>query len=148
MRFAPPAPLGTLLPGRAPSIRHHSGGTEKHWPAGPMARRLTTNQEIAGSTPASVIFCFALKPLLRSTFILYHHPLIWVMSLSDQVRPCRVTLTDINNNIRMPEERLSDDVTDLCIRNARAQEEPRTYKVGTKPFLRLRGGGRADSHIK
>ena len=26
-----------------------------NWPAGPMARRLTTNQEIAGSTPASVI---------------------------------------------------------------------------------------------
>ena len=26
------------------------------WPAGPMARRLTTNQEIAGSIPASVIF--------------------------------------------------------------------------------------------
>ena len=29
------------------------------WPAGPMARRLTTNQEIAGSIPASVnIFAF------------------------------------------------------------------------------------------
>ncbi|KAE8405511.1 hypothetical protein BDV37DRAFT_89019 [Aspergillus pseudonomiae] len=29
-------------------------------PAGPMARRLTTNQEIAGSIPASVNFlCFA-----------------------------------------------------------------------------------------
>ena len=30
-----------------------------NWPAGPMARRLTTNQEIAGSIPASVrIFGF------------------------------------------------------------------------------------------
>ncbi|KAJ5116972.1 hypothetical protein N7456_001320 [Penicillium angulare] len=30
-----------------------------HVPAGPMARRLTTNQEIAGSTPASVnLFAF------------------------------------------------------------------------------------------
>ncbi|KAJ9489013.1 hypothetical protein VN97_g4257 [Penicillium thymicola] len=29
------------------------------WPAGPMARRLTTNQEIAGSIPASVnLFAF------------------------------------------------------------------------------------------
>ena len=29
-----------------------------NWPAGPMVRRLTTNQEIAGSTPASVILFF------------------------------------------------------------------------------------------
>ncbi|KAK8195037.1 uncharacterized protein BKA78DRAFT_308924 [Phyllosticta capitalensis] len=29
------------------------------WPRGPMARRLTTNQEIPGSTPGVVIsFCF------------------------------------------------------------------------------------------
>ena len=33
-------------------------------PAGPMARRLTTNQEIAGSTPASVNFFLVLFDLL------------------------------------------------------------------------------------
>ncbi|KUM56688.1 hypothetical protein ACN42_g10516 [Penicillium freii] len=44
-------------------------------PAGPMARRLTTNQEIAGSIPASVNFFFVrtrsmiLHSMLVSTFV-------------------------------------------------------------------------------
>ncbi|EYE96735.1 uncharacterized protein EURHEDRAFT_336934 [Aspergillus ruber CBS 135680] len=37
-------------------------------PAGPMVRRLTTNQEIAGSTPASVIFLFYLFFVLFFSF--------------------------------------------------------------------------------
>ncbi|PLB34995.1 uncharacterized protein BDW47DRAFT_111220 [Aspergillus candidus] len=40
------------------SISNSAIHTQQSRPAGPMARRLTTNQEIAGSTPASVSsFC-------------------------------------------------------------------------------------------
>ena len=40
------------------SIMSKMAATINNRPAGPMVRRLTTNQEIAGSTPASVILFF------------------------------------------------------------------------------------------
>ena len=74
-------PLGTFLPGLPGRQRWLIKHINFHFttrPAGPMARRLTTNQEIAGSIPASVsifaqynihrrIFSF----LLGHTFFFY-----------------------------------------------------------------------------
>jgi hypothetical protein len=47
--------------------------TINHWSAGPMARRLTTNQEIAGSIPASINTVFYIK---RHHFLLCWHATI------------------------------------------------------------------------
>ncbi|KUM61937.1 hypothetical protein ACN42_g5185 [Penicillium freii] len=53
----------------APYIK--TGPNLSHWPAGPMARRLTTNQEIAGSIPASVNL-FAFVAFYNVTIDLHH----------------------------------------------------------------------------
>ena len=53
------------------TIKHFEGVQTNNRPAGPMARRLTTNQEIAGSTPASVIFSLSLtKRVFYKSYLL------------------------------------------------------------------------------
>ena len=67
-------------------------------PAGPMARRLTTNQEIAGSTPASVnlfFFFFAISLCLFVVFFFFFFFLFFFFkkaSLNDRASIMKVLL--------------------------------------------------------